>query len=52
MHYMNTNYTYREKAWQQVHKNAASNIERVLEATPNKAAAVQPATTHHENYPS
>ena len=31
-------------------KNAASNIEQVLEATPNKAAAVRPPTTHHENY--
>ena len=34
------------------HKNAARNIEQVLEATPDKAAAIQPPTTHHENYPS
>ena len=27
-----------EKAWQQLHKNAASNIEQVLEAAPHKAA--------------
>ena len=27
-----------------------SNIEQVLEATPHKAAAIQPPTTHHENY--
>ena len=33
-------------------KNAASNIEQVLEAAPNKAAAVRLLTTHHENYPS
>ena len=38
-----------EKAWRQLHKNAASNIEQVLEATPHKAAGVRPPTTHHEN---
>ena len=43
---------YGEKAWRQLHKNAASNIEQVLEAAPHKAAAVWPLTTHHENYPT
>ena len=33
MHYMDANKTYREKAWQQLHKNIASNTEQVLEAT-------------------
>ncbi len=33
-------------------KNAASNIEQVLEAALHKAATVRPLTTHHENYPS
>ena len=33
-------------------KNVASNIEQVLEATPYKAAAMWPTTTHHQNYPS
>ena len=33
-------------------KNAASNIKQVLEAAPNKAAAEQPLTIHHENYQS
>ena len=28
------------------------NIEQVLEATPHKAAAVQPPNSYHENYPS
>ena len=41
-----------EKAWQQLHKNSASNIKQVLEATPYKAAAIRPPTTHHENYPN
>ena len=43
---------YGEKAWQQLNKNAASNTEQVMEATPDKAAAVRPLTTHHENYQS
>ena len=47
---MDANKTYAEKAWQQLYKNAASNIERVLEAAPHKAAAVRQPTTHHENY--
>ena len=39
-----------KKAWRQLLKNAARNIEQVLEATPYKAAAVRPPTTHYENY--
>ena len=50
MHYMDANKTYGEKAWQQFHKNAASNIKQVLEATSHKVAAVRPLTTHLENY--
>ena len=52
MQYMDANETYGEKAWRQLHKKAASNIEQVPEATPHKAAALQTPTTHHENYPS
>ena len=52
MPYMDTNETDGEKAWRQLHKNAANNIEQVLEAAPYKAAAVRPLTTHHENYQS
>ena len=47
-HYQN----YGEKAWRQLHKNAASNIKQVLEAAPHKAAAVRSPTTNHKNYPS
>ena len=36
----------------QLHKNAASNFEQVLEATSHKAPTVRPPTSHHENYPS
>ena len=42
----------REKAWRQLHKNAASNIVQVMEAAPHKAAAVRSPTTYHENYQS
>ena len=52
MHYMDANEMYGEKVWWQLHKNAASNTEQVMEAAPDKAAAVRPPITHHENYPS
>ena len=52
MHYMDANKTHGEKAWRQLHKNAASNIEQDLEAVPCEAAAVRPPTNNHENYPS
>ena len=39
----------RRKAWQQLHKNSASNIEQILEATPHKIATIRPPTTHHKN---
>ena len=39
---MDANKTYGEKAWRQLHKNAASNIEQVQEATPHKTAAIRP----------
>ena len=41
-----------EEARRQLHKNAASNLEQVLAATPNKAPIIRPPTSHHENYPS
>ena len=39
-------------SWRQLHKNAVSCIEQVMETAPNKAAALRPPTTHHENYQS
>ena len=50
MHHMDANQTYGEKAWGQLHKNAASCIDQVPEATSHKTAIVRPPTTHHENY--
>ena len=52
MHYMDADKTDEEEAWRQLHKNAVSNFEQVLEAIPHKKAAVWPPTTHHENYQS
>ena len=52
MHYLDANKTVWEDARRQMHENVASNIEQVLAATPLKAPAIRPPTTHHENYPS
>ena len=50
MHHMDANLTYGEKTWQQLYKNAVSNIEQVLETESYKAAVVRLPTTHHNNY--
>ena len=42
MHYMDFNKTAGEEATRQLHKNAASNLEQVLAATPHKTPTVQP----------
>ena len=42
-----------EKAWRLLHKNAASNVERVLEAAPHKPPipkAIQVRRTRHEGH--
>ena len=52
MHYMDANKTAGEETRRQLHKNAASNIELVLAATPHKTPTIRPHTSHHENYPS
>ena len=41
-----------EEARRQLHKNATSNIEQVLAATPHKAPTIWPPASLHENYPS
>ena len=48
MHYLDTKKTAGEEARRQLHKNAASNSEQVLVATPHKAPTIQPPTSHHE----
>ena len=50
MNCMDANWTYGEKAWHQSHKNAASNIEQILEIKTHKTTAVRSQTTHHGNY--
>ena len=40
------------EARRQLHKNAESNIEQVLAATPHKTPTIRPPASHHENYPS
>ena len=44
MHYMDDNQTYGVKAGRQLHKNAASNIEQVLEKHPENSSCT--ATYH------
>ena len=51
MHYLDANKTAGEVR-RQLLKNAASNIEQVLEAAPHKVPTIRLPTSHHENYPS
>ena len=49
MHYLDANKTAGEEARRKLHKNAASNIEQVLAATPQKTPIIRPPSSHHEN---
>ena len=51
MHYMDA-YKTAGEARRQLHKNAASNLEQVLAATPHKTPTVRPPVSYHENYSS
>ena len=50
MHHKNDDKADEEKAWRQLQKNDASNIEQVLETALHKGAAIRPPTTQYENY--
>ena len=50
--HLDVDLAYKEKAWQQLHKDAISYIKQILEATSHKAAAVRPPTNHLENHPN
>ena len=52
MHYMESNKTAGEEARRQLHKNAVTNLEQVLAATPHKTPTVRPPASYHENYSS
>ena len=43
MHHLDAKKTYGEKTWRQLHKNAARNIEQVLETESHKTA------TYHQS---
>ena len=47
---MDANKTAGEEARRQLHKNAASNLEQVLAATPHKTPTAWPPASYHENY--
>ena len=46
-----TNKTAGEARWQ-LHKNAVSNLEQVLAATPHKTSTVRSPASYHKNYSS
>ena len=52
MHLLDANKTAGEEARRQLYKNAASNIEQVLAATPHKTPTIWPPASHDESYPS
>ena len=52
MHNMDSNKTAGEVARRQLHKDAVSNPEQVLAATPHKTPTVRPPASYHENYSS
>ena len=45
---MDSNKTAGEEARRQLNKNAASNLEQVLAATPHKTPTVRPPASYHE----
>ena len=49
---MDSNKTAGEGARKQLYKNAASNLEQVLAATPHKTPNVRPPASYHENFSS
>ena len=52
MHHLDANKMTRKEARRQLHKDAESNIKKVLATTPYKASTIRPLASHHENYPS
>ena len=49
---MDSNKTAGEEARRQLYKNAASNLEQVLAATPHKKPTVRPPASYHKIYSS
>ena len=52
MHHMDANEAYREKARRELHKNAASHIEQILEATSHNIAATRLPPSLLKSYPN
>ena len=52
MEHMDADKTYREKVSRELHKNATSYIEQILEVTSHKKAAVKPPSFHLKNHPN
>ena len=46
MHHMDADKAYREKAWQELHKNATSYIEKIQGTTSHETIVVRPPTSY------
>ena len=51
-HHLDSNETFGDKAWWELHKDAACCFEQIMKAAPNKTAAVRPLTPHLTNHHS
>ena len=52
MHHIDADKVFREKARQELHKNAMSYIKQILEATSHKTTAVQTPISCIKNHPN
>ena len=52
MHHMNADKMHREKTSWELHNNATSYFEQILEATPHETTVVRPLTSHLKNHSS
>ena len=52
MHYMDADKAYRTKGQWQLHKNATSYIEQILEETSHKASDIRPPTSYLNIHPN
>ena len=52
MHHMDADKAYQEKTRRELHKNAMSYAEQILEVASHKTTAVRPPTSHLKNHPN
>ena len=52
LHNLDSNKTLGEKAWWELHKNAASCFKQISEVAPHKTAVACPFNSHHTSHPN